>query len=64
VPAFLHSACMDAKGAKILRDRLEELHGALPDAEPTEEVQHGLPVYGWLGITPAEPDDHSLFDAS
>ena len=48
---------MDIEGAKILRDRLEQVHGTVPDAEPTKEVEHRLPLYRWLGITPAERDE-------
>jgi hypothetical protein len=53
---------MDIEGAKILRDRLEQAHGTVPDAEPTKEVptkevEHRLPLYRWFGITPAEQDD-------
>jgi hypothetical protein len=48
---------MDIQGAKILRDRLEQAHGTVPDAEPTKEVEHRLPLYRWLGITPAERDE-------
>jgi len=48
---------MDIEGAKILRDRLEQVHGTAPDTEPTKDVEHRLPLYRWLGITPAEQDE-------
>jgi hypothetical protein len=46
----------DIQGAKILRGRLEELHGVAPDPEPLQEIPDGvLPLYAWTGTTP-DPD--------
>jgi hypothetical protein len=43
-------------GAKILRDRFEELHGAFPDAEPSQEItEHVSALHAWTGTT-ADPD--------
>ncbi len=44
------------RGAKILRDRFEELHGVSRDAEPAQEItKHASPLYAWTRTTP-EPD--------
>jgi hypothetical protein len=43
----------DIQGAKILRDRIEELHGGAPDAETPQELPEDvLPLYAWTGTTP------------
>ncbi len=43
-------------GAKILRDRFEELHGAFPDAEPAQEItEHASALHAWTGTT-SDPD--------
>jgi hypothetical protein len=43
-------------GAKILRDRFEELHGASRDAEPAQEItEHASTLHAWTGTTP-DPD--------
>jgi hypothetical protein len=48
-----YGAEVDIRGAKTLRDRIEELHGVAPDAEPAREIsEHGLPLYAWTGTTP------------
>ena len=40
-------------GAKILRDRLEELPGQSPDAESTQKITgHALPLFAWTGTIP------------
>jgi hypothetical protein len=44
------------RGAKILRDRFEDLHGVSPDTKLALEIrEHASPLYAWTGTTP-DPD--------
>ena len=52
-----YAAGMDMiRGAKILRDRFEELHGVSSDAEPLQQIpEHASPLQMWTGTRDPEP---------